>query len=66
MGHMLFELNCGYHLQMSYKEKLDLCFQSKSADKLLAELKELMIVCQENLYHIQKLQKQAYNKRVKP
>ena len=25
-----------------------------------------MLVCQENLYHTQKLQKQAYNKNIKP
>ena len=24
-GHMLFELNCGYHFQMLYKEKVDPC-----------------------------------------
>ena len=37
-GHMLFELNCGYHLQMSYEEDVDPRSQSKSADKLSAEL----------------------------
>ena len=30
------------------------------------ELRELMIVCRENLYHVQELQKQAYDKKVKP
>ena len=51
---------------MSCKEDVDFRSQSKSADKLLAELRELMIVCQENLHHAQELQKQAHNKGVKP
>ena len=50
-----FELNCGYHLRMSYKEEVDPRFKSKSADELLVELKELMIVYRENLHHAQKL-----------
>ena len=44
-GHTLFELNYGYHLRMSYKEDVDPRSQSKSADELLTELRELMIVC---------------------
>ena len=51
-GYTPFELNCSYHPQMSYKEDVDSCFQSKSADKLLVELIEMMIVCRENLYHV--------------
>ena len=43
-SHTFFELNCGYHPQMSYKEDVDFCSQSKSADKLSAELRELMII----------------------
>ena len=65
-GHMPFELNCGYYFWMSYKEYVDTHSQSKLANKLLAELKELIIVCRENLYHTQELQKQAHDKRVKP
>ena len=65
-GHIPFEWNCGYHLQMSYKEEVDSCSKSKSVDKLLAELRKLMIVCQENLQHAQKLQKRAHDKGVKP
>ena len=65
-GHTPFELNCDYHPQMSYKEDVDPRSRPKSADKLSAKLKKLMIVCQENLQHAQELQKQAYNKGVKP
>ena len=65
-GHTPFELNYGYHPRMSYEEDVDPRSQSKSADELSAELRELMIVCQENLHHTQELQKRAHDKGVKP
>ena len=61
-----FELNCGYHSRMSYKEDVDSRSQSKLADELSGELRELMIVCQKNLHHAQELQKRAHDKGVKP
>ena len=51
---------------MSYKEDVNPRSQSKSADELSAELRELMIVCRENLYHAQELQKRGHDKGVKP
>ena len=66
IGHMLFKLNCDYHPQMSYKEKVDSRSQSKSMDELTKELRELMIVCCENLYYAQQLQKRAHDRGVKP
>ncbi len=65
-GHTPFELNCGYHPQASYKEDVDSRSQSKSADELATELRELMAVCRENLQHAQELQKQYHNKHAKP
>ncbi len=65
-GHTPFELNYGYHLQASYKEDVNLHSQSKSADKLATELKNLMAVHKENLQHIQDLQKRYHNKYAKP
>ena len=65
-GHTPFELNYGYYLRILYKEEVDSCSKSKSADELSADLRELMFVCRENLHHAQKLQKRAYNKGVKP
>ena len=65
-GHTPFELNCGYHPRMSYEEDVDPRSQSKSADELLAELRELMIVCRDNLHHAQELQKRAHDKGAKP
>ena len=51
---------------MSYKEEVNPCSKSKLADKLSAELRELMIVYQKNLHHAQELQKRAHDKGVKP
>ena len=65
-GHTPFELNCGYHLCISFEKNTDLCSRSKSADELLAKSRDLMTVCRENLHHAQELQKRAHNKDVKP
>ena len=51
---------------MLYKKKVDLCLKLKSVDKLSAKLRRRIIICQENIYHSQKLQKQAQYKSVKP
>ena len=52
-GHTPFELNCGYHSQILYKNKVNPRSKSKSANNLSKELKDLMIVYQKNLYHDQ-------------
>ena len=65
-GHTPFELNCGYHLCVSFEEDTDPRSRLKTADELLAELQKLMTVCQENLHYAQTLQKRAYDKGVKP
>ena len=65
-GFTPFELNCGYHLWVSYKKDLDPYSKLRTAEKLSSELWELMIVCQQNLHHAQELQKRAHNKGVKP
>ena len=54
---MHFEFNCGYHPQIFYKKDVNPCFKYMSVDKLLADLKKLIIVCKKNLYHAQELQK---------
>ena len=38
-GYTFFEFNYGYHPRTSYKEDVDLCSQSKSADELATKLK---------------------------
>ena len=64
--HTPFELNCGYHPWRLYKKKVDPCSKSKSADELSTKLREMMIVCWENLHHTQDLQKWAHNKGITP
>ena len=66
IGHIPFELNCGYHPLVCFKKDIDPHSWSKSIDKLLAELQDLMIVCRENLQHAEKFQKRVYNGGIKP
>ena len=61
-----FELNCGYHLWVSYAKDLNPLSKSKTAKELSSKLQNLMAACQQYLHHTQKLQKQAHNKSVKP
>ncbi len=65
-GHMPFELNYGYHPRTSYEEDVDPRSQSKLADELAIELRELMTIYRENLQHAQELQKQYHDKHAKP
>lgn len=60
------KLNCGYHFCLSFKEDIDLGSQSKIAEDFTNGLKDLLIIYLKNLIYIQKLQKQAQNKGVKP
>ncbi len=64
-GHNPFELNCGYHPRVSFKEDIDSRLRSRSANELPEELRELMEVCCQNLLHAQELPKKAHDKRVK-
>ena len=54
-GHTPFELNCGFHSQVSFKDDVDPRSKSRLANKLAKELRELMNICQENLLHVQEL-----------
>ena len=45
-GYTPFELNCGYHPRVSYKEDHDPRSKSRTAEELSSELRELMTVCQ--------------------
>ena len=66
IGYTPFELNCGYHPRVSYKEDVDPCFKSKVADELTEKLRNLITAYRKNLQHAQELQKQAHNKGTKP
>ena len=41
-GHTLFEFNCGYKLIVFFKENVDPCSKSCSANKQAEKLRELM------------------------
>ena len=66
IGHTPFELNYDYHPQILYEKNVNPRFKSRSADKLSTQLRELMIVYQENLHHAQELQKRVHDKGIKP
>ena len=51
-NYTLFELNYGYHSQVFFKDNIDSSFKSHSANELVKELKELMNICQQNLFNI--------------
>ena len=65
-GFTSFELNCGYHPRVFYKEDLDPRSKSRTVEELSSKHQELMTVCQQNLNHAQELQKQAHDKGAKP
>ena len=44
-GYTPFELNCGYHPRVSYKEDFDPRSKSRTVEELSSELQELMIIC---------------------
>ena len=43
IGYMPFELNCRYHLCISYKENVDPRSRSKAANELTEELRNLIV-----------------------
>ena len=65
-GHTLFELNYGFHPQVSFENDVNPCSRSRSANELAKELRKLMEICQQNLLHAQELQKGAHDKGVEP
>ena len=44
-GHTLFELNCGYYSKVFFKEDIDSCLKSRSANELAKKLRELIEIC---------------------
>ena len=61
-----FELNCGLYPQVSFKDNFNPCSKSCFTNKLAKKLRELMDICQQNLFHTHDLQKRANDKNVKP
>ena len=50
-GHTAFELNCQYHPRVFYEKEPDPRSNSKTAEELSSELRNLMAVCQQNFHH---------------
>ena len=65
-GHTPFELNCEYYSWIFFENEYNVCSRSSSGDGPAIELRKLLNVCCQNLLHVQDLQKQSYNKEVKP
>ena len=57
-SHILFELNYGYYSQVSFKDNVDSYSRFCFADELVEKLRELIDICQQNLFHTQELQKE--------
>ena len=52
ISYIPFKLNCGYHLRVSFEKDVDPRSKSRSANKLveeLRELRELIEICYQNL-----------------
>ena len=64
-GHILFKLYYGYYPKDFFEENVDSYSKSRTANKLVEELRELIEVCCQKLFHVQELQKKAHNKEIK-
>lgn len=61
-SHISYKSNCCYHSKILYKDNVNPCSLSKTADKLSTEVQKIIIVCQKNFCHAQKLQKKFMTK----
>lgn len=63
IGFIFFKLNYCYYFWMLYKTNNNFHYLFKTADKLLVNLEELIIICKKNLNYVEKY---VNNKSVKP
>lgn len=49
MGHSLFEMNCGFHFKIFYKDNIDSQLNIKVSKEFIIKLKELTAIYRENL-----------------
>ena len=47
--YMSFQINCRYHLRISYKKNFDYYSKSKAANKLIKKLWNIITICKKNL-----------------
>lgn len=65
ISHNFFEFNYSYNLYISFEDKVNPCLSSCLSHKLAKELRNLILIYQQNLFYTQKLQKQVYDKGIK-
>ena len=51
-SYILLKLNCDYQPRVLFEEDINYRLKSRSADKLVRELKELIEVCCQKLLHV--------------
>lgn len=64
--HILFKLNCGYHLWVFFEDEYNVHSRFSLANELATELKKPINIYCQNFLHAQDLWKQEHNKRIKP
>lgn len=65
MSHILFELNYKYHCRVFFKDEVDFYSKSRFVNKLTNKLRELIQICCQNLFYIQKLLKKVSDEKIK-
>ena len=55
IGYTLFELNCGYHSWVFFKNKCNAYSRSCTANRLAIKLKKVIDIWRQNLLHAQNL-----------
>lgn len=66
IGYLPFELNCNYYPSIFFEDEINPYSKQQSINKPVKEMQELISICQQNLFHAQKLPNRAYDKSVKP
>lgn len=62
--YILFKLNYGYYPCICFENKTNSCWKVYLANKLVEKLRDLILICQQNLFNIQEVQKKVYDKGV--
>lgn len=62
--YILFKLNYGYYLCICFENKTNSCWKVYLTNKLVEELRDLILICQQNLFNIQEVQERVYDKGV--
>lgn len=65
-GYSSFQLNSKYNPYIFFDKEVDPRSKSLAAETLVLELNNWMTICQQNLFHVQEIQRKSYHKSVKP